>query len=240
MEKNIVYLYSVVFNVLKYVSVLNLFKLIRVNQLVFRKVTEPSVRIELWVFFNFALALLSVYLVYFFKDYKAITILLLGYGIIRVFEIVITQINILLFDQYRAERKKYGEIQAAEVLGDYAEAERLRKETAYTIAGFRRMAILLIHNFFEIIFWFTVSYQVIDQSFKIDGDFGNPLGQALYISFVTMTTFGSPNFGIKDNWSLTVISIQSAIGVVMTLLTFARFISLLPQTKSANILEKKQ
>ncbi|MDO3412070.1 hypothetical protein QWJ34_20070 [Saccharibacillus sp. CPCC 101409] len=227
-EKDIVYLYSLFFKVLSYVSIFEGIEFLNKKFAIFKPGFTRKTRVELWVFLNFVLSMAAMFIVYLFDEAAWFSYILLGYGVLRTFEIVITQVNILLFDQYRAELKKKKAIRQARDRRDWIAEKALRKKAAYQLVGFRRMTILLIHNFFEIIFWFAVCYLVSAQSFNIDTDIHNPLSQALYISFVTMTTFGQANFGIKDQVSISLIAVQSFIGLVMTLLTFARFVSLLP------------
>lgn len=206
-EKDIVYIYSKIFEILKWIS---LFEVLRFYLKKRRRYIVSSRFVELWVVGHLALSFISVNLAYLCRENRWILYPLIIYGFLRTIEIVIYQVNVLLFDQYRVERSG-GE---------------------YRVKGYRRMVILLFHNFFEIIFWFSVTYMYSLNFFKIENEIPNNVVQSVYISFVTMTTFGAPNFNIKDSFSLYLISIQSFIGLIMTLLTFARFISLLPDVKS--------
>jgi len=140
----------------------------------------------------------------------------IGYGGIRVFEVFIYQINVLLFDEYRA--RKAGE--------------------TYAVRGFRRIVILLLHNYVEIIFWFALFYRNASCAFDTSGSTLNSFLVSLNFSFVTMTTFGhaaiSPT-GILGNM---LVFIQSVIGLFMALLILARFISLIPTPETMDEFEK--
>lgn len=129
---------------------------------------------------------------------KELRYFLLIYGFLRVFEVFVYQVNVLLFDQYNARN--------------------------YSIKSYRRTVILLFHNFVEIIFWFTTSYLILEDNFNQKLS----LIESLYLSFVTMTTFGTTNISFKTNIGMMVIWFQSIIGLFMTLISLARFISLLP------------
>jgi hypothetical protein len=201
--------YAGLFNFLKMISVFELIRWLT------RKLTRDRIRlsrrfVEVWVVGHSILSLISVFVVYYFGGLAWLTNALMVYGLLRTFEILVYQINVFLFDEYRA----------------------LRKGKPYRIVGYRRIIILLAHNFFEIIFWFTVIYLNLIGLFRIEQEVGNNILQALYISFVTMTTFGLPNFNVTDSMSISMVSIQSFAGLVMTLISLARFISLLPAVES--------
>jgi len=53
-------------------------------------------------------------------------------------------------------------------------------------------------------------------------------------AFAKMDSFGSPNYNIKDSLALYLISIQSIIGLIITLLKLAGFISVKSRTKQGN------
>ena len=140
----------------------------------------------------------------------------IGYGAIRVFETVIYQINVLLFDEYRA--KKAGK--------------------PYAVRGFRRIVILLLHNYVEMIFWFALFYRSLDWAFETAGVSLDSFLVSLKFSFVTMTTFGYTSISPKETWGDLLVIVQSAIGLFMALLILARFISLLPRPQTMDEFEK--
>lgn len=128
------------------------------------------------------------------------------YGAIRVFEVLIYQINVLLF--------------------------------ADVVRSFRRIVILLLHNYVEIIFWFALFYRNIDWAFETGGVALDSFFAPLKFSFVTMTTFGYTAISPKETLGDLLVIIQSAIGLFMTLLILARFISLLPSPETRDESEK--
>lgn len=139
-----------------------------------------------------------------------------GYGGIRVFEVFIYQINVLLFDEYRA--RKAGK--------------------TYALRGFRRIVILLLHNYVEIVFWFALFYRNIGWAFETGGISLDSFFVALNFSFVTMTTFGHSAISPTETLGDILIFIQSAIGLFMALLILARFISLIPTPETLDEFEK--
>ncbi|MER1984463.1 MAG: hypothetical protein ABS948_01095 [Solibacillus sp.] len=104
----------------------------------------------------------------------------------------------------------------------------------YSLASYRRMTIALIHNFFEFIFWFAGTFVTM----QFINDASAPL--AFYTSFIHMVTY---SFDTDDS-KLSVITVailqfQALIGVFMTMLSFARFVSLFPQPASKDPKEQE-
>ena len=143
-------------------------------------------------------------------------IIAICYGIIRVFEVFIYQINVLLFDEYRA--RKAGK--------------------TYALRGFRRLVILLLHNYAEIIFWFALFYRNLDWAFETGKINLNSFSVSLNFSFVTMTTFGYSTIFPKETLGYILTLTQSIIGLFMALLILARFISLIPAPQTMDEFER--
>lgn len=195
---------------INFLSKLSIFNLVRKGSKLNKR--NPYLFVDIWILSHTLLSILAIVIVKFIQ-YKPILYIILFYGFFRVFEIFIYQIKVCLVDSY--------------------------KENA-NVKSYRRMVFALIHNFIEIIFWFTASYLLLMSWFKVDYIESNTnLTQALYMSFVTMTTFGPPNFNISNNYAIVLIMIQSIVGLLMTMLSLARFISLLPRPKSQNLIEEE-
>ncbi len=138
------------------------------------------------------------------------------YGGIRVLEIFIYQINVLLFDEYRT--RKAGK--------------------TYVLRSFRRTVILLLHNYIEIIFWFTLFYRHTSWAFENNNASLESFLISLNFSFVTMTSFGYNSIQLNEPLGYILTLIQSTIGLSMALLILARFISLIPPPRTSDKLEK--
>jgi hypothetical protein len=204
--------WSWVFEKLRFVS---FFKIV---ECVSEKVAKPQNKhqymysvVDVWVLFNLFFAFISIFIVKYF-DLAYFVYIFIFYGAIRVFEIIVYQINVLLFDQYRSWKK--GE--------------------SYKIRGYRRMVVNLLCNFVEIVFWFSVSYVCfLTNHFTQEHD--PSLLQVMLTSFSYTT-----GFGIHDLLSLpklsslgtSILYFQSIAGLVMTLISIARFIALLPPIES--------
>lgn len=167
--------------------------------------------VDIWVLSNFILAIISVFSIK-LLNIDFLNKLLIFYGLLRVFEIVIYQINVLLFDEYRA---------------------RVKGED-YKIRGYRRMIINLFTNFVEITFWFASSYAVYLASIS---DKEMSIAHLIFNSFSTITTFGISELKINNETGLYILWFQSIAGLLMTLISIARFISLLPKVESMDEFE---
>jgi hypothetical protein len=108
----------------------------------------------------------------------------------------------------------------------------------YALRGFRRIVILLLHNYVEIIFWFALIYRNIGWAFETGGVSLDSFLVSLNFSFVTMTTFGHTAISPRETLGDILIFIQSVIGLFMALLILARFISLIPTPDTLDEFEK--
>ncbi len=206
-------------------SFLSTFKLVC---LVLRKTVKPKNMysiVDIWVLFNLFFALSSIFIAR-YSNSEIIKYVLVTYGLMRVFEIIVCQINILLFDQYRADKA----------------CSLNNEKPTYKIRGFRRLVINLFCNFAEIIFWFSVSYCCFISTHFVK-DYEPSLLQILLTSFSYTT-----GFGIHDLLSLprmstlgtSILYFQSVAGLVMTFISISRFIAMLPPIESMDEYENKK
>lgn len=169
--------------------------------------------VEGYVFFNTILAVV-VLGISSYRSNLASTIILLAmaiYGVYRIAEITIYQINVLLFDEYRAKRKG----------------------ASYTVRGFRRMVILLVHNYFEVVCWFGVIYVWLYRSGRLVLLNPSPTFlEMLRESMLLMISFNAYRYQPSDDLAVAAFSLQALVGLFMTLMVFARFLALLPSPKS--------
>lgn len=211
MDTFIVEFWSRVFGQLKRLS---LFSLVRK---LFPKIQRSYVFVEAWVLGNIGLSIISLFLVHYFR-FPLLQYVLFFYGLTRVFEIVVYQVNVMFFDQYRARK------------------HNTNKQNGYWLKGYLRTVILLMHNYFEIVLWFAVSYLILAN--QITGTTHASLIEHVYFSFTTMTSFGNGDLSTMTRVSMLIVSVQSLIGLFMTTLSLAYFINLLPTPKSIDESEK--
>lgn len=164
--------------------------------------------VEFWVFGNLIASILFSYIVYHLTPRNQVFIwFILGYSALRVFEIIVYQINVLLFHEIGVDD--------------------------YHIKSAKRTLILLLHNFAEIIFW----YSAIQMSLLLLS--GYSLSQLwieyVRLNFYCIATFDSSIIDSYYNYvprfiaNLTFFEILS--GIIITIISLSRFISLLPPVK---------
>jgi hypothetical protein len=148
------------------------------------------------------------------------------YAAWRIFELFVTHANVLLFDAYRDRRAKWGHV-SEEHLNDIP-----------MIKGSHRTVVLLSFNFWEVAFWYVAAYGFLLQIDAIDiqnGYLGS--GETLFYltqaSFRSLVTFSIPEGVVllpanARSWPFYVVASQSFVGMFMTIVMLARFVSLLP------------
>jgi len=167
--------------------------------------------VDIWVVSHVFLSFLLSLLVYQFVRIDFILVIFSIYAALRIFEIIIYQINVLLFDPYRA--RKQG------------------KE--YYIKSPTRMVILLLHNYIEIIIWFSM---IVLSLLVISGDdLSFTWFHYLKSSILCFATLNQDSIIGLSSRGVQVISIiaffEFISGLIMTTITLARFIGLLPAVK---------
>ena len=128
----IVHFWSKVFGIL---GSLSLFMLIRK---IVPKLARSYSFVEYYVAINTAFSVIALSIVTYRREYgeNILLFIVMVYGIFRTFEIFIYQVNVLLFDEYRAKLKG----------------------REYAVRSYRRIVLLLLHNYLEIVCWFGVAY----------------------------------------------------------------------------------
>lgn len=169
------------------------------------KVCKTYRFVELWVLGNLILSILFSHIAYNFQN-RYLSYGILIYGLIRVFEVVIYQINVLIFHPYRAAKKG----------------------KKYFIKSPFRMVVLLLHNYIEIIFWFMsiyISMLVIGNNVVFES-WGTYLKLSSFC-FVSsdLTILEAKGFLSSLAW---VAYIEVISGLIMTIISLGRFIGTLP------------
>jgi hypothetical protein len=185
-------------------SVISLFGLLRWAMPWLQDKNRSYAVVETWVVAHTALALFAALLAHAGVASTLVTVLLV-YGGFRVFEIVVTQVNVLLFDEWRARR-----------------AGR-----SYSLRGYRRILILLLHNYAEVVFWFVAALVSFNRWswLVLDDPSFSATFRATLLSMVAFSTEGVRPLG---RYAGVLLTLQSLVGVFMTVLTLARFLSLMP------------
>ena len=226
-ENGIVGFWDLVTKVLSYVSLLVIVLEIkkRWNRHTHKEKTDciDSIYsfIEIWVVAHVFIAIFASAIIFYdlTPDNRILLYVFTIYGSLRVFEIIIKQIRVIMFDTIGAQ--------------------------AVELKSARRSIILLLHNVVEMIFWFSVSLMavcllevnILDESFK-------HLSEVFYwsdfikCSTLQFTTFGDDYTAIsgligKQNLLLINITFwEILVGFIIIVISLARFFSLLPPVKT--------
>lgn len=166
--------------------------------------------VDTWTLGHLVLALVSLMLVNSDQEWcRLVGYAFAAYGVLRTFELVVYQVNVLLFDEYRATKNG----------------------TPYQIRGYRRMVILLIHNYFEVIAWFACAHHLLAQLDQVSLTNHGVLA-GLREALTLMVAFSANGVGAISTMGHAMLLFQAAIGILMTLVMLARFISILPIPKT--------
>lgn len=204
----IVEMWNRIFIILSYIS---LFYLIRKGAKLFK--IKLSYRfVDSWVLFNFIFAIsASVYVFYFGELVPIITKVLAIYGFARVFEVLVYQIDMIFFHPYRAYKSGKN----------------------YKVKSIRRTIILLIHNYIEIMFWFATIMLAITVVMGME----TTVSWSEYVisTVLCITVFDHSGLEsiIKPTNSVVtqVVFLEVIAGMIMTIISLARFIGMLPEVK---------
>lgn len=230
-ENGIVGFWDLVTKILSYVSLLEI--VLAVRKRWSKESTEIPVSIysliEVWVVAHVFLAIFASAITFYdlTADNRILLYALTIYGSIRVFEIIVKQIRVIMFD----------------TIGD----------NAVELKSARRSIILLLHNVVEMIFWFSVSLMVVCllEKSPISQSFTH-LSELFYwsdfikCSTLQFTTFGDDYTaisGLIGNQNLLLINItfwEILVGFIIIVISLARFFSLLPPVKTMDDHSKQE
>lgn len=170
--------------------------------------------IDLWVAGHCALALGCFYIATLNWDDDSTWILQLTvvFAVFRVLEIFCTQVNVLLFDHYR----------------------KWRRHEPYSIYGLRRMVVLIAHNYWEMIAWFGTIYVYLHRVGTLSVEIPETFRffSLLRQSMLMMLSYNAEDLKAASSLGVAILSLQSIVGLVLTVVIFARFLSLLPTPDS--------
>jgi hypothetical protein len=165
--------------------------------------------VDAWVLGHTLLAGLLIWLVP-KLDTSWFTTVAIAYGAARCFEMLVYHVNVLLFDEYR--NRKAG------------------KE--YKVRGYRRLVLLLLHNFLELIFWFALFYRMMTAEMLPEPINPDSVSSSINFSFVIMTSFGLPGMQPNTSFAQAVVLAESMIGLFLAVMILARFMGMLPSPQS--------
>lgn len=169
---------------------------------------------EMWVVGNFVLAIFSLCM--FPQPPHLLLVKILScYPLVRILEIAIYQFYTQIYGGYRGKEKV---------------------RVYYTVLSYRRSIILAFMLYVEVLAWFATLYKIHSIEFSSKLELSDPIF-ALYYSAVTMTTIGYGDITASTRIGASIVSIQSLIGLFMTLLILARIINYLPKPYTKDPIE---
>ena len=189
-----------IFKVLSYISIFHIIRKIK-GSMSYRFV-------DYWVVGNFLLSIVSSIIVFYLNEkFIYLMIALSAYGSLRVFEVIVYQINVVFFDPYRAYKAR----------------------RQYKDKSIRRIILALFHNYVEIMFWFAVIVLTIAKVSHISVT-------ASWFEYVTSTILcvavfdrtGLENIIGKNLYLAELVFVEIVAGLIMTIISIARFIGILP------------
>ncbi|MDH8678727.1 hypothetical protein QE109_11240 [Fusibacter bizertensis] len=165
-----------------------------------------------WVVFHTLFSLSTLITVHYF-DIGLWGNIILGYAAIRVLEIVIYQINVLLFHPYKALI--------------------IEKRKAYILKNPYRSVVLLGHNFIEVIFWFTSLTEFVEPN-------GNRLLYNIMDNTIRIFTFNYEKVSNNDSGLQLLFFVEVICWMVLTIISLAKFIGELPHVHLSLETKKKK
>ena len=131
----------------------------------------------------------------YFAQFSWLVVTLLIVMFLRTADTVVYQVNVIVFDAYRAKKTHKDK----------------------RVWNHQRSLILASHNFVEILLWFAAGYRMLGLSLDKGALEVQSWFDALNLSFVTMTSFGTVPSPPKDTIASKLIFCQEIVGVFMLL-----------------------
>lgn len=96
----------------------------------------------------------------------------------------------------------------------------------------RRLLVLALHNYLEIVLWFAFAYAVFEERFQNSSEILTSSVGSFYFSVVTMTTLGYGDVTPRDSLTRLLVTSQTLLGVFMALVVVGWMVGLLPRRES--------
>lgn len=169
--------------------------------------------VEGWVLGNLIAAIVSTLIGYYLGNkLKWVMYIVIIYAMLRVFEVIIYQLNVLFFAPYRSEKEG----------------------NVYKIKSPTRTVILLLHNYIEVMFWYAA---IIIALVQIGGsELGVTWGEFVRSNILCIATFNNSMIqeiiGEMYPKLSSIIFLQIMSGIIMTIISLARFMGIMPGIES--------
>ena len=175
----------------------------------FKKYNWPSsyVFVDTWVLAHMLLSFAVLYASQ-HLPWRWVQWFLTIFAAFRVLELVVYQLNVLLVDQFRSSN--------------------------YVLGGYRRILVLSLMNYVEILAWFGVFYHLCPSWFKDPNSVLHSSTCSLYYSLVTMSTLGYGEVTPINDGARGLVVIQTLVGIFLMVLIISRIISYLPKPQTSD------
>lgn len=193
--KDVGFLYKLWYRIFELIESVSPFSILR--KYVFKNVKQFS---DKWVLFNTLFSLITLLLLH-YNLVSTIGGFILIYAAIRILEIVVYQINVLLFHPYKS------------LIIDG------KKE--YKLQNPYRSVVLLGHNFVEVVFWFTALTTYLQPN-------GDRLLFKLMDNTIRIFTLNYDKVTTNQSLLQMIFFVEVLCGMVLTIISLAKFIGELP------------
>ena len=155
---------------------------------------------EKWVLLNSCLSISSLIITH-FSPQNFLSKSFIMYGGIRIFEIIIYQVNVLLFHPYKNMV--------------------IKERKSYNLQNPYRSVILLLHNFLEIVCWFT-SVSLFFSTEK------HSILCSLMETTIRIFTFSYETISDQFSWFQCIIFTEVLCGIILVAISLAKLLGELP------------
>lgn len=198
---NVGFIYTCWFHLFSFLETILPFSIIRkIIKFIKKDWISSSSFAEKWVLLNSSLSLISIFIIHYSK-YITLHKIIIFYASIRIFEIIIYQINVLLFHPYKNMCVNH--------------------ENSYKLQNPYRSVVLLWQNLIEIIFWFTSI-----SSFFSDNN--NSIIYSIIETTIHIFTFNYDNPTNELSLFQGVVFIEVLCDIILVVISLAKFLGELP------------
>lgn len=190
--------------------------------------------------------IISIAMCYFFKStYKIPMYIILFYGSLRIFDIIVKQIRVILFDSMKKNESDATKENKEEIKNDIINNDKRKSDAEEKYEGHvksvRRSIILLMHNIIEMVFWFSVllmgTILLNKESIEnmINGTFDKLCDVYSYGDFVShsallMSVYSDDYTPLQEiikphTWQSRISIIEIITGFIMIVIFMAQFLS---------------
>lgn len=161
--------------------------------------------VDLWVILNGIASVVALSCAIHLSSSSPVLVIFKWYAIVRITEMVAYQLRVNFVDPYEGSE--------------------------HTVRSFRRITLLVLHNYLEFIVWFASLYVIWRNEFSSPAVLTTWIG-AIYCSVGTMTTLGAGNLVPATDKARLLVTTHVGVAIFWTLLIISHFVGFLPRPRS--------